>query len=136
MSAVREGRDGAEGVLRPAHEEVLSALGRALTLVTAVALAGTACTAALHPGSSRPGGTTDRVAPPPPNPARNTAARDDPADRARFECAVTVQRAQDFDPGVSLLKGSLVGAAIGGLAGGAAGAVFGLIGDVPGAAAA
>jgi hypothetical protein len=49
---------------------------------------------------------------------------------------VTVQRAQDFDPGVSLLKGSLVGAAIGGLAGGAAGAVFGLIGDVPGAAAA
>jgi hypothetical protein len=72
----------------------------------------------------------------PPNPARNTAIRDDPADRARFECAVTVQHAQSFDPGASLGHGSIIGAFIGGAIGGALGALFGLIGDIPGKGAA
>ena len=71
----------------------------------------------------------------PPNPARNTAARDDVADRARFACAVAVQQAQSFDPGASLSAGSIIGALVGGAAGGALGALFGLIGDIPGRAA-
>ena len=72
----------------------------------------------------------------PPNPARNTAARDDAVDRTRFECAVVVQHAQNFDPGTSLAGGSIIGALIGGAAGGALGALFGLAGDIPGQAAA
>jgi hypothetical protein len=54
----------------------------------------------------------------------------------RFDCAVTVQHAQNFDPGASLGNGSIIGAAAGGATGGSLGALFGLIGDVPGAAAA
>jgi len=72
----------------------------------------------------------------PPNPARNTAIRDDPLDRARFACAVTVQRAQNFDPGASIGSGSIIGALVGGAVGGALGALFGLIGDIPGKGAA
>ena len=104
-----------------------------MAFVIAVALA----TAACAPTLDRPGATAGvRMAPAPPNPARNTAARADPADRARFECAVTVQRAQNFDPGRSLVKGSIIGAVAGGAAGGSLGALFGLIGDVPGDGAA
>jgi hypothetical protein len=72
----------------------------------------------------------------PPAPSRNTAAIDDPAERARFECAVDVQRAQNFDPGLSLRDGSLIGAVIGGAVGASLGALFGLISDLPGRAAA
>jgi hypothetical protein len=79
-----------------------------------------------------------RVAGPvaPPNPARNTAIRDDAADRVRFECAVAAQQAQDFDPGAALGIGSIIGALMGGAAGGSLGALFGLIGDIPGRGAA
>ena len=126
---MRQGRDGAEGVLRPPHEEVLSGGRRALALVAAVALLAGACAGALGPRGDAP-----RILPP--VPSRNTAALDDPADRARFACAVTVQRAQGFDPGASLQNGSLVGALVGGAPGAALGALFGLIGDIPGRAAA
>lgn len=145
---MREGGDGAEGVLRPSHEEVLNPVRRTLALLTAVALVTTACAEVSGGAGSRTLAGFERTgsaalatpappsAPPPPNPTRNTAARDDPADRARFECAVTVQRAQDFDPGASVFKGSVIGALIGGAAGGALGALFGLIGDIPGQGAA
>ena len=56
-------------------------------------------------------------------------------DRVRFDCAVDVQRAQGFDPGASLTRGSLIGLVLGGLVGGGLGALFGLINDVPGPAA-
>jgi hypothetical protein len=134
---VRESGDGPEGLLWPSHEEVLSSLGRSLVLLTAVALVTAACARDFEgTGPRAVAAPAPPAAPQPPNPARNTAARNDPADRARFECAVTVQRAQDFDPGASVLKGALIGAPVGGAPGAALGALFGLIGDVPGAGAA
>jgi hypothetical protein len=124
---VREGRDGAEGVLRSSHEEVLSLRRRVLAIgtVTALLLAGCAAPPAPAPAAIAP-----------PAPARHVPPLDDPAARARFECAVEVQRAQHFDPGSSLTRGSLIGLVIGGLVGGGLGALFGLIGDVPGPSAA
>jgi hypothetical protein len=112
-------------VLRPPHEEVLSAARRGLALVAAVAALTSACAAVELAGS--------RAAP-----ARSAASLrslpplDDPVDRARFECAVEVQRAQGFDPGASLSHGSLIGAVVGGAPGAALGALFGLVGDIPG----
>jgi hypothetical protein len=49
---------------------------------------------------------------------------------------VEVQRAQDFDPGLSLRNGALIGAVIVGAIGASLGALFGLISDVPGKSAA
>jgi hypothetical protein len=124
---VRQGGDGPEGVLRPPHEEVLS-LGRARALGAAVVLLVTAC-------ATPSGPTPGPAAIVPPAPARNQPPLDDPADRARFDCAVAVQRAQGFDPGASITKGSLIGLLLGGFVGGSLGALFGLIGDVPGPSA-
>ena len=114
-------------MLRPPDEKVLSLSVR----VTAPVIVALLVACAGVPGvrdAPRP------VAPP--NPSRNTAALDDPADRLRFECAVIAQQSQDFDPGRSLAGGSIIGAVVGGLVGGALGATFGLIGDVPGPSAA
>jgi hypothetical protein len=126
---MREGRDGAEGVLRPPDEEILSPVLRALALVTALAVVTGGC-ASVEP--------TPVVVGPivPPSPARNTAAVADPADERRFACAVEVQRAQQLDPGRSLHDGALLGAVLVGAAGAGLGAVLGLIGDIPGKAAA
>jgi hypothetical protein len=115
-------------VLRPPHEEILSATARAIALASVVLLLAACARVVVPPGAMRPVS--------PPVPARNTAAVDDPAERVRFECAVIAQRLQGFDPGMSLAGGSFLGAVAGGATGGALGATFGLIGDVPGAAAA
>jgi hypothetical protein len=122
---MREGRDGSEDVLRPPHEEVLSRTRRLWALVVSLALATSACAGRvdLAPPSGPPA---------PPVPSRNTAAADDPAERARFECSVDVQRAQHFDPDVSLRNGTLLGAVIVGAIGASLGALFGLISDLPG----
>lgn len=117
-------------MLRPSHEEVLSGAARALALVVALALLTAGCAGPARDVAA------PVPAPTPPVPSRNTAAVDDPADRARFACSVTVQRAQGFDPGLSLRDGSLLGAIIGGAAGAGLGALLGLIGDIPGRAAA
>ncbi len=126
---MREGRDGAEDVLRPPHEEVLIRTHRLLALVVVVVLVTSACAGRMD--IAQPPGP-----PAPPAPSRNTAAADDPVERMRFECAVEVQRAQQFDPGVSLRNGSLLGAVIVGAIGASLGALFGLLSDVPGKAAA
>jgi hypothetical protein len=126
---MREGRDGAEDVLRPPDEKILSPSRRLLALGVAVALVTGACAGRMQVAHA-PG------PPPAPAPSRNTAATDDPGERARFACAVEVQRAQDFDPGVSLRNGSLIGAVIVGAIGASLGALFGLIGDIPGKGAA
>jgi hypothetical protein len=135
---MREGRDGAEDVLRPPHEEVLSHTRRALALVLAVALATGACAGRVEvdgvAGSRASPARSGAVAPP--VPSRNTAAADDPVERARFACAVEVQRAQAFDPGISLRNGALLGAIIVGAIGASLGALFGLLSDVPGKSAA
>jgi hypothetical protein len=125
---VRQGRDGTEGVLRPPHEEVLSRARGARALAAAVTLLVAACA---PPSSLGPGPSA--IAPP--APARNVPPLDDPADRVRFDCQVAVQRAQGFDPGASITKGSLIGLLLGGFVGGSLGALFGLIGDMPGASA-
>ena len=98
-------------------------------VVAAVALLVTACA---RPPALAP--TPSALAPP--APARNVPPLDDPADRARFDCAVEVQRAQGFDPGASITRGSLIGLFAGGFVGGGLGALFGLINDVPGSSAA
>jgi hypothetical protein len=103
---------------------------RAIVLLTAVVTLTTACAIETRDVAGTP------PVPAPPAPSRNTAAIDDPSERARFACAVDVQRAQAFDPGASLHRGSLIGAVIGGFAGASLGALFGLIGDIPGKAAA
>ena len=112
-------------MLRPPHEEVLSRSRRALA---AVALLLTAC-------ASPPVGPPGPSAIAPPAPVRNVPPLDDPAARVQFDCAVEVQRAQGFDPGASLTRGSLIGLLVGGFVGGGLGALFGLINDVPGPSA-
>lgn len=99
-------------------------------MATLVAVLTGACAMETHELATTPAGV-----PAPPAPSRNSAAVDDPIERARFACAVEVQRAQNFDPGASLHKGSPVGAVIGGFAGASLGALFGLIGDISGKAA-
>ena len=125
MREVRQGRDGAEDVLWPPDEEDLSPSRRVLALACAVALLATAC-------ASPPAATPGPLALAPPAPVRHVPSLDDPAARARFDCAVEVQRAQGFDPGASLTRGSLAGLVLGALVGGGLGALFGLINDVPG----
>ena len=101
---------------------------RAITAITAVVTLTAACAVETRVA-------TPAVVPAPPAPLRNTAALDDPADRARFACAVEVQRLQGFDPGSSLQNGSLVGMLIGGAAGAGLGAAFGSINGVAGTGA-
>ncbi len=72
----------------------------------------------------------------PPVPSRNTAARADAEDRARFACAVRVQDAQQFDPATASMNGSVVGTLGGAGVGASLGALFGLISNTPGASAA
>jgi hypothetical protein len=143
---VREGRDGAEGLLRPPDETILT---RTIAVVAALAVLTASCATTELAGSraspARSGvdaagsgvdAARSGAVPAPPAPARNTAAIDDPVERARFACAVEVQRAQKFDPGRSLYEGTLIGAAVGGALGAGLGALFGLIGDIPGRGAA
>jgi hypothetical protein len=142
--------------LRPPDETILT---RTIAAVAALAVLTAACAATTElagsrasparsgadsarsgADSARSGADSARSgvasAPAPPTPSRNTAAIDDPVERARFACAVEVQRAQRFDPGRSLWEGSLIGAAVGGALGAGLGALFGLIGDIPGRGAA
>ena len=141
---MREGRDAPEDVLRPPDEEVLTFPFHAVALVVALAMLSAGCASSELAGVTELAGTRASparsgvhsplplLAPAPPVPSRNTAAVHDPAERARFACAVEVQRAQEFDPGRSLRDGSLLGAVLGGAAGAGLGALFGLIGDIPG----
>ena len=124
--------------MRPPDETILT---RTVAVAVALAVLTAACAGELagsRASPARSGLDSARVesAPAPPAPARNTAAINDPAERARFTCAVEVQRAQGFDPGRSLYEGSLIGAAVGGALGASLGALFGLIGDIPGRGAA
>jgi hypothetical protein len=128
--------------LRPPDETILTrtiAVAAALAVLTAACagteLAGPRASPASELAGSRASPARSGAPPAPPAPTRNTAAIDDPLERARFACAIEVQRAQEFDPGRSLYEGTLIGAAVGGALGAGLGALFGLIGDVPGTGA-
>ena len=141
-----EGRDGSESLLRPPDEEILTPASRALALAVALAVLTAACAsgptelvgsrASIELAGSRASPARSGGNPAAPAPSRKTAALDDPVERARFTCAVEVQRAQQFDPGRALNEGSLIGALVVGAAGASLGALFGLIGDLPGRGAA